>query len=636
MTAGPGVVESLEAVPESSGDAVTSTPTGPLAPVSAVLVRATRVVSAVSLLVLVIVMFVGVFYRYVLNNALGWTGEIAGLTTGWLVFLTASTLLTKSGHPAITAFLRPLSPVQRRWAAALRETCVGVYLMLLLTAGLAVTFASGAPQTSYLRLNYALLYAAIPVAAAIMLVHWAARLRSSVAKGALPVVAAACVMAGFLWLLTAGAPAPLYAVPMVVLWLSLPLMFALGVPIAIVLGLFSMTVLSFTGTVPLSILAERVYAGIDEPSFLAIPVLVLTGALMLRTGMSAKLVAFASSLVGRVRGGLAIANVLASVFFADISGSAVADTAAIGSVMMPEMKKRGYSPGFVVAHQAASGAMGTLFPPSISMIIYASVTSVSVTTLFLSSLVPGIITAILFMCLAYVLARRFDFPREPAISRRELGQAWAGAIPSAGAVALVLGGILGGVFTPPEAGATAAVYVFVVSLLSRSGNRLKAARTALLEAAETTAMVMFIIANAGVMAWMMISFQIPQSVVEGIESLTTNRTVVTLLLCLVLIALAIFLEPPAILIAVVPIVLPLVTALGGDPIHFGVIVMLTTTIGMIIPPIGITLLVAAGILQTPLEVAARAALQHMAVVAAVLVLVVLVPSVITILSGLSS
>ncbi len=636
MSPAGGVIETLDAVPESGAAAGRANPSGPLAPVSSFLTGVTRAVSATTLLALVVVMFVGVFYRYVLNNALAWTGEVAGLATGWVVFLAASTLLAKGGHPAITAFLRPLSVAQPRWAGALREVCVGVYLLLLFVAGLAVTLSPGAPQTSSLHLTYALLYAAIPVAAVIMLVHWGARLRNSVDRLTLPVLGVAGVAAAFLWWLTQGAPAPLYAVPLVLLWLSLPVMFALGVPIAVVLGLFSMTVLSFTGTVPLSILAERLYAGIDEPSFLAIPALILTGALMLRTGMSTKLVAFASSLVGRVRGGLAISNVIASVLFADISGSAVADTAAIGSVMMPEMKKRGYEPGFVVAHQAASGAMGTLFPPSISMIIYATVTSVSVTTLFLSSLVPGVITAVLFMCLAYVLARRFNYPREAAITPRELGRAWAGAIPATGAIALVLGGILGGVFTPPEAGATAAAYVFVVSLFGGVRRSFQAFRMALIEAAETTAMVMFIIANAAVMAWLMISFQIPQTVVASIESLTTNRTVVTLLICLVLIILAIFLEPPAILIAVVPIVLPLVTALGGDPVHFGVVVMLTTTIGMIIPPIGITLLVAAGILNVRLEVAARAALQHVALVAATLLLVVLAPGVTAILTGLLS
>lgn len=201
---------------------------------------------------------------------------------------------------------------------------------------------------------------------------------------------------------------------------------------------------------------------------------------------------------------------------------------------------------------------------------------------------------------------------------------------------LVLGGILGGVFTPPEAGAAAAVYVFAVGLVGRARGSLRESVTALVEAAETTAMVMFIIANAGLMAWMMISFQIPQSVVASIEALTTNGTVVTLLVCLVLIALAVFLEPPAILIAVVPIVLPLVVALGVNPVHFGVIVMLTTTIGMIIPPIGITLLVAAGVLDVPLERASKAALLHVALVVATLLLVVLIPGITSIPASITN
>lgn len=611
------------------------TPHGPVDVVSDTVNDACRWLCTAFMAALVLAMFVGVVYRYLLNDALAWTGEAAGLATGWLVFLGTAALYRRSGHPAVLVVLDRLGERRRRQVTFVREIFVGAYLGLLFLSGVGVTFASNPPRTIALHISYAYLYAAIPVAAAVMLLHWFAGLLRERPGGtaALAVVAAAAVDALLIWL-TRGAPDGLYAVPLAVLWALLPVMFLLGVPIAVVLGMFSMTVLAFSGVIPLSIAAERIYAGIDDPSFVAIPTLMLTGALMLRTGMSEKLVGFASAIVGRLRGGLALADVVASVLFADISGSAVADTAAIGSVMMPEMRRRGYAAGFVTAHQAAAGALGTLFPPSISMIIFATVTSVSVTSLFLGSLVPGIVLGLLFMVLAYVVALRKGYPREAPLSARRFGRATVGAVPAGVAVVVVLGGILGGIFTPSEAGSIAAVYVLLVGCNRLRHKGLRSVLGAFADAAETTAMVMFIIANAAVMAWMMISLRIPQSAVTTIKSLTTDRLVLVALICLLLIALAVFLEPPAILIAVVPIVLPVVTVAGVDAVHFGVLVMLTTTIGMLLPPVGISLLVAVGIAETPLGTAAKAVIPYVLTALVVLALVVLFPNTVDLLSNL--
>lgn len=599
-----------------------ATPRGLIGALSAIVDVVTVAASGALLAGVVLTMFVGVIYRYVLNDALPWTEEVAGACMVWLVFVGAVMLYRRQGHPAITIVTSRLTGVKQQAVETARDALVGAFFAALALAG---TLYATAPQphTPALGLSYSLLYASIPAAATLALIHWLDEIahqnpwRFAVSLGGAGIVSA---------LILAAPAAAFHHVPPAAMWLLLPVFFALGIPIAIVLGLASIVALATAG-VPLSIVAQRLYAGIDNPAFLAIPAFMLTGALMETSGMSEKLVGFASSLVGRFRGGLAHADVLASVLFADTSGSAVADTAAIGAVMMPGMRARGYREGFVVAHQAASGSLGTLFPPSISMIIFATVTSVSITGLFLASLIPGFMVAATYMLIAYIVAHREGYPREAGVPLRELGAITWRALPSLVAPVVVLGGILGGIFTPYEAGAVAAVYVAAVALLSGRGWRMYG--RALIAGASTAAMVMFIIANASIVAWVTIGSQIPQRVAASVALATHNPILVLILICILLSVLAIFLEPPAILIAVIPICMPIVQNAGVAPLHFGVIVMLTTAIGMLLPPIGITLIVSAGILKVPIERAARSVIPYVAAVAIDLVAVILFPQVAT-------
>ena len=594
--------------------------------------RFTVVASSLLLVAIVATMFVGVIYRYVLNSALPWTEELAGLAMGWMVFLGSVVLYRRGGHPAIEMLAARLPHRAQPAVAAARFTVVGVYLVALAVAG-ARLIATSQPHTPALAISYSYLYAAIPAAAVLTLVHWL----SDVAEGLEPtarwsvVALVAIAGVGLAWV----GPLAAQGFSPMILWLLLPLLFAIGVPIAIVLGATSIALL-FAGGTPLTILVQRLYSGIDNPSFLAIPAFMLTGALMGATGMSEALIRFTSSLVGRVRGGLAQADVLASVLFADMSGSSVADTAAIGSVMMPGMLARGYDEGFVVAHQAASGSLGTLFPPSISMIIFATVTSASVTQLFLGTLIPGCLVAATYMLIAYLTARRRGYPREEPIGMRALLGVTGRAIPALVAPIVVLGGILGGVFTPYEAGAVAAVYAFVVGALSHMRRPTAAYASALLAGVQTASMVLFIIANASIIAWVMIGQQIPQTAAQFVASTSQSPLVILLLISALLIVLGIFLEPPAILIAVVPIALPIVQNLHVSPVHFGVIVMLTTAIGMLLPPIGITLLVSASILKVPIERAARSVVPYVLATAADLVIVILLPQIATWLPTLAN
>lgn len=587
----------------------------------------TYLVAALSAL-LVVTMFVGVIYRYVLNDALQWTEEVAGFTMGWLVFTGAAVLYRSNGHPSCAILTSRLRGNARWLVEAIAETGAGIYLLIMIGAGLEL-MVHPEPNSAVLAISYKWAYASIPISGLVMLIHWLRNMFYGERRAFRPLTVVAVLIGGALVIEFTGAQSSLLSsMPLWIAWLVLPIGFALGMPIAIVLGLSSTLVLTVTGAVPLSIVGLRAYAGIDNPAFLAIPAFMLTGSLMLVTGMSKGLVTFACTIVGRLRGGLALADVVASVLFADISGSAVADTAAIGTTLMPEMVRRGYDRDFVAAHQAAAGSLGTLFPPSISMIIFATVTSVSVTGLFLSSIIPGLLVAGTYMVIAYIVARRRSYPREGLAGPAEVGRALLLALPAVIAPVVVIGGILGGVFTPYEAGAIAAVYVALVGAIV--GRRsVTGFGHALVEAGKTSAMVLFIIANASVLAWVLTTQQVPQEVTGYLAGLTREPTLVLIPIALALIGLSILLEPPAILIAVVPIMLPIVTSAGISPLQFGVVVMICGAIGMLLPPIGLTLLVSVAIIQSSLERAAVAALPYVAAACCDLLLVISFPALTT-------
>lgn len=600
-----------------------------LARLSDVLDRCTTLLVALLLATLVGVMFIGVIYRYVLNDALAWSEEIAGFCMGWLVFLGAAALYRADGHPASTLLLARVGDPAKQLVTALAQIIAGAYLVIMTAAGIEL-LQQPQPHSPALLLSYSVAYVVIPISGGIMLVHWLRQhlgeWPSTVAAriNAVVVVAAALLLGCSVVAATGSGADWLDQVPTGLLWLVLPVAFILGVPISIVLGFGATLFITCDGQTPLSIVAQRAYAGIDNATFLAIPAFMLTGALMLVTGMSEGLVSFASLLVGRIKGGLALADVLASVLFADISGSAVADTATIGNALMPGMVQRGYDRDFVAAHQAAAGSLGTLFPPSISMIIFATVTSVSVTGLFESSIIPGLLVAATYMLIAYLVARRRNYPREPRSRVWVIIRAMMAALPSLVAPLIVLGGILLGIFTPYEAGAVAAVYVAVAGVMLRPAS-LRSYGEALVEGGKMAAMVMFIIASASVLAWVMISQQIPQEAAAYVGSLAAQPIPCLLMTAALLIALSIFLEPPAILIAVVPIMLPIVNNAGVPPLQFGVVVMICGAIGMLLPPIGITLLVSVAIIRSSIERAARAAIPYVAAACLDLTLVIVFP-----------
>jgi C4-dicarboxylate transporter, DctM subunit len=338
------------------------------------------------------------------------------------------------------------------------------------------------------------------------------------------------------------------------------------------------------------------FAGGVEPfHLLAVPMFIVAGELMSVGGVSARLIAFARTCLGFLPGGLGVVTVSSSMAFAGISGSAVADSAAVGSVMIPGMRRRGYRPSFAAALVAVSGTIGIIIPPSIPMIVYAFVGNVSVRDLFLAGFIPGILfgVALIGYCMWVGKARGWD-PGEPMSSPGEIWRAFLPSLPALSMPIIVLGGIFGGVFTPTEAGAVAVFLGLVVGLASR-GLKLRHVPRVLRDSFVTSATVMMVIGATTALAWVITLESVPFAIVDTIKAWTTSKEVFLLLVNVLLLLLGIFIEPVPALILTAPLLLPVAKVMGVDPVHFGLILVFNLALGLFTPPVGGTLFVAAKI-----------------------------------------
>ena len=382
---------------------------------------------------------------------------------------------------------------------------------------------------------------------------------------------------------------------------------ALGVPVAVCIGLAATLALASTGT-PLLVIPQQLFANLNNFGLLAIPFFMLTGAIMDSGGVSRRIIDFSQALVGFIRGGIGHVTIVASMFFADLSGSATADTAAIGSVMIPGMVKKGYSAPFAVALQSAAGSLGLLSPVSMSMLVYAYTANVSVGTMFIAGIVPMLLVVISFMAVNYVVAVRRNYTAVVPFSAKELWGTFKQAFWALLTPLIILGGILGGIFTPVEAGVVAAVYVTLVSRFVFKSLDLSHFKEILTRTAVNTTRVSFLLGLAFVLGRYMIEAQIPAKVADNFLLLTASAVVLLILINLFLIATHTVLETISSIVVVIPVFMPLVTQMGIDPIVFGVIVLINSAIGINLPPIGFCLFTAASIGGVSVEKATKAIL----------------------------
>jgi tripartite ATP-independent transporter DctM subunit len=364
----------------------------------------------------------------------------------------------------------------------------------------------------------------------------------------------------------------------------------LGLPIAFALGLASVTGILVGGTIPLEIVAQRILNTLDRFALLAVPLFLLAGEIMNSGGVTRRLMEFARALVGHIRGGLAQVNVLASLFFAGLSGSATADAAAFGKVLIPSMRREGFDNGFSVAVTSATATLGPIIPPSVVMIIYASMTNLSIGRLFLAGLVPGLLIALAFMVLVYAIAVWRGYPRYSWAGFASLLRAFRNAFLALIAPAIIAVGIVGGVFTATEAGAVVVAYALLLGFVY---GELTPARIgeALWSTAEGTGTILFMLATASVVGWLLAIGRFPAHVVAGISWFGTDAVVVMLVIIAALLLIGMVLDGLAAMIILVPVLFPVATQLGIDQIQFAMVIILCTMIGAITPPVGLLLYV---------------------------------------------
>ncbi|WP_460452222.1 TRAP transporter large permease [Alsobacter sp. SYSU BS001988] len=400
----------------------------------------------------------------------------------------------------------------------------------------------------------------------------------------------------------------------------------IGVPIAFALALGALAVLAMTGYLVPELVVQRVFAGMDSFPIMAIPFFVLAGALMETGGISARLVRFSNCLVGWITGGLGHVAVVASTFFAGISGSAVADTAAISSTLIPIMKRRGFDAGFSASVIAASGVIGPIIPPSIPMVLYGSIAGVSIGSLFLGGIVPGVLMAIGLMAVVYLLARKHNYPRDERLpTLKELGAAFFAASGALIMPFIIVGGILSGVFTATEAAVVAAVYALLVGMFGYRELHPRQLPEILYRAGVSTAMVLIIVGVANLVGFILAMNQIPQSVASFFSHTFTSQAVVLLVINLLLLVVGCFIDGGSAIIIFTPVFMPLVQQFGIDPIFFGVMMTINLMIGTITPPVGLSLYVAGGVAKLSLEQMSKAILPFLLLEVAVLLLVTYVP-----------
>lgn len=405
----------------------------------------------------------------------------------------------------------------------------------------------------------------------------------------------------------------------------------LGVPIALVLGITATIYLVATGATPLSIVPQRIFAGLDQFVLMSIPFFILAGLLMNEAQLTGRLIQFANHLVGRWRGGLAQVNVLTSMFFGGITGAATADAAALGSILIPAMVKDGYRRDFSTAVTVASSLCGPLIPPSIPMLVYGISSGTSIGALFLAGATPGVVVGLALLALNRVLLRRR--PGNPAAAPSsgwaERGRGFFASFRVA-LIALmmpviIVGGVTGGVFTPTESSVAAVLYAIVVGIGMRT-LRLRVLWGQIMIAAVLSAAIMLIVANANLLGWVMAFEQIPQAVAALFLSLTDQRWVFLLLVIALLLIVGLFLETSGAIIILTPVLMPAAEAFGFDPVHFGVVIVFGLVIGLATPPVGLCLFVGCSIGNVTLEQLSRAMLPFLAVIIAVYVFFAFVPA----------
>lgn len=394
------------------------------------------------------------------------------------------------------------------------------------------------------------------------------------------------------------------------LLLSFLCLLALGVPIAFSVGIAATLVL-LAGDIPLVLMVQRMFAATDSFPLVAVPFFILAGDLLARGTISKKLVIFAEAMMGQVRGGLSAVSVVAGMFFAAISGSGAATTAAVGATLIPELKARHYQEDSAAALIASAGCIGVVIPPSVPMVLYAVIADQSVTRLFQNGFIPGLMMGGVLIAIALKQAYDRGYPKGAPFSFRSMAAAFGPAIWGILMPVIILGGIFSGQFTPSEAAAVAVIYAALVSFFVYRDLTLPELYKILLGSARTSAIIMIIIACSGIFGWVLANWKIPETVAQTVLSVSDSKYIVLFLMSVIILVAGIFMETSSAVILLTPVLLPLVRLIGLDLVHFGILFTMGIAIGMVTPPVAINLFVASSITGMGIEWIARAVVPYL-------------------------
>lgn len=410
-----------------------------------------------------------------------------------------------------------------------------------------------------------------------------------------------------------------------ILILTLFFLFMLNAPIAIAIGAASALAILVQGDFSLMMVVQRMVAGTDSFHLMAVPLFMYAGAIMEKGGISSRLINFANALTGWLPGGLAAVSIVSAMFFAGISGSAAADAAAVGAILIPAMKRAGYPPDFAAAVQASGGSLGVVIPPSIPMILFGFLTGASISQLFAAGILPGLLIGMSLIAVSCLIAVKNGYAPETTFSVKNIWETFCRAFLALGAPGIILGGILFGVFTATESAAVAVVYALFVSMAVYRKIGVRDLIPIFSQASVTSSIVMFIIATASVFSWIAAMEDIPATLAGSLLTMTENPVLLLMLINLVLLAAGIFVETTAALILLVPMITAMLPALGIDLIQLGVIVVANLAIGMLTPPMGICLIVSSSISGDTIGAVSRRVLPFLLVLILDLALITFYP-----------
>ena len=402
---------------------------------------------------------------------------------------------------------------------------------------------------------------------------------------------------------------------------------AIGMPVAVALGLSSILTILMFAPDSLASLTLKLLESSEHYTLLAIPFFILGGSFMTTGGVARRMIRFANACIGHLRGGLAMASVLACMLFAAVSGSSPATVVAVGAIVIAGMVKAGYPKEFAAGVICNAGTLGILIPPSIVLVVYGAATETSVGKLFMAGVIPGLVLGLMLIVAIYVRARILDIPRQPRAPIGEVLRAGRDSLWGLLLIVIILGGIYGGIFTPTEAAAVAAVYAFIIAVFVYGDIKMAQVPKVLLDAGKVTVMLMFIVANALLFAHVLTTERIPQQIAETIIAWGMPAWQFLIVVNILLLIAGMFMEPTGIILIMAPILFPIAIQLGIDPVHLGIIMVVNLEIGMVTPPVGLNLFVTAGITKMPIMAVARAALPWTMVLVAFLILITYVPAV---------